>query len=131
MALACAAVLLVAGGVVGALLGGGDDARTVVAETSVPRASVELEISDDHATLVARGMPEPPRGRMFQVWIKRPGRDPEPTSVLWAPRSDGSAEIGVPGSVKGVEAILVTDEPRGGSEVPSKDARDRRLHRLI
>ena len=26
----------------------------------------------------------------------------------------------MPGSLDGVEAVLVTDEPRGGSDVPSK-----------
>ena len=40
--------------------------------------------------------------------------------MLWSTRADGSAEVGVPGSLDGVEAILVTDEPQGGSDVPSK-----------
>jgi anti-sigma factor RsiW len=120
VALACAAVLLVAGGVVGALLaGGGEETRTVVADTRAPNANVRLEIHDGASTLVARDMPAPPRGRIYQVWIKRPGRDPEPTSVLWSTRADGSAEVAVPGSLDGVEAVLVTDEPQGGSDVPS------------
>jgi hypothetical protein len=40
--------------------------------------------------------------------------------VLWSTRKDGSAEIAVPGSLDGVEAVLVTDEPEGGSDVPTK-----------
>jgi hypothetical protein len=120
VALACAAVLLVAGGVVGALLAGGEDTRTVRASTTAPGAQVELEVRDDASTLVVHNLREPPPGRMFQVWIKRPGRDPEPTSVLWSPRSNGSAEVAVPGSLDGVEAVLVTDEPRGGSEKPTR-----------
>jgi hypothetical protein len=120
VALACAAVLLVAGGVVGALLAGGEDTRTVTASTTAPGAQVELEVRDDASTLVVHNLREPPPGRMFQVWIKRPGRDPEPTSVLWSPRSNGSAEVAVPGSLDGVEAVLVTDEPRGGSEKPTR-----------
>jgi hypothetical protein len=120
-ALACAAVLLVAGGVVGALLsGGGEETRTITASTTAQGAKVTLEVRDDASTLVARNLREPPRGRMFQVWIKRPGQDPEPTSVLFAPRSNGAADVAVPGSLKGVEAVLVTDEPRGGSETPSR-----------
>lgn len=120
VALACAAVLLVAGGVVGALLaGGGGETRTVVADTRAAGANVRLEIHDDAATLVARDMPAPPRGRIYQVWIKRPGSDPQPTSVLWSTRQDGSADVAVPGSLDGVEAVLVTDEPQGGSDVPS------------
>jgi anti-sigma-K factor RskA len=120
VALACAALLLVAGGIGGVLLGGGDETRTVVASTTAQGASVELEVGDDGALLVGRNLPEPPQGRTFQVWLKRPGQDPEPTSVLWEPRSNGSAEVAVPGSLDDVEAVLVTDEPRGGSEEPSR-----------
>jgi anti-sigma-K factor RskA len=120
VALACAAVLLVAGGVAGIALSGGDDGRTVVATATDPRADVTLEIHEDGATLVARDMPPPPQGRIYQVWLKRPGSDPEPTSVLWSTRADGSADVAVPGSLDGVEAVLVTDEPQGGSDVPSK-----------
>jgi hypothetical protein len=40
--------------------------------------------------------------------------------VLWSPRSNGSAEVAVPGSLDDVEAVLVTDEPRGGSQKPSR-----------
>ncbi len=119
VALACAAVLLVAGGVIGALLGGGDETRTVVASTTAQGASAELEVGDDDSILVARNLPEPPPGRTYQVWLKRPGQDPEPTSVLWEPRTDGSAQVAVPGSLDDVEAVLVTDEPRGGSDVPT------------
>jgi hypothetical protein len=39
--------------------------------------------------------------------------------VLWSTRSDGSAEVAVPGSLDGVEAVLVTDEPLGGSDEPT------------
>lgn len=115
-----AAVLLALGVVAGVLLPGGDGARTVVASSTAPGAEVKLEIHDDEATLVARDMPAPPEGRIYQVWLKRPGSDPEPTSVLWSTRADGSAEVAVPGSLEGVEAVLVTDEPEGGSDVPSK-----------
>jgi anti-sigma-K factor RskA len=115
-----AAALIALGVVAGALLPGGDGGRTVVASATAPGAHVELEIGDDGSTLVARDMPPPPEGRIYQVWLKRPGSDPEPTSVLWSTRADGSAEVAVPGSLDGVEAVLVTDEPEGGSDVPSK-----------
>jgi anti-sigma-K factor RskA len=118
---ALAAVLLLLAG--GALAGGllsGDDGRTVVAETQSPRADVRLEIDGNAATLVVRDMPEPPGDRIYQVWLKRPGRDPEPTDALWSVNADGAARVAVPGSLEGVEAVLVTDEPQGGSSAPSK-----------
>ena len=118
--LACALALIAGGGLAGVLLGGGDDsARTVVATTQAPGADVRLEIRDEGSTLIAENMPAPPSGRIYQVWLKRPGRDPEPTSVLWSTRRDGSAAVAVPGSLDGVEAVLVTHEPPGGSEEPS------------
>jgi anti-sigma-K factor RskA len=120
VALACALVLIAGGGLTGVLLSSGDDGRTVVAQTQSPDADVRLEIGDGGSTLVAKNMPSPPSGRVYQVWLKRPGKDPEPTSVLWSTRGDGSAEVAVPGSLEGVEAVLVTDEPPGGSEEPSK-----------
>jgi len=120
VALACALALLAAGAAAGVLLGGGEDARTVIAESKPRGADVRLEIRDEGSVLVAKNMPPPPRGRIYEVWLKRPGKDPEPTRVLWSTRSDGSAEVAVPGSLEGIEAVLVTDEPQGGSDVPSK-----------
>ena len=57
----------------------------------MPQASAELEVTDDGATLVANGLPPPPAGKTYMVWLKRPGHAPEPTSALFTPRRDGSA----------------------------------------
>jgi anti-sigma-K factor RskA len=124
LAAGLAAALLLVGGLGGALLaGGGPEAQTVTASVDpaqAPGARVTLQVRDGSGMLVAERMPPPPRGRVYQVWIKRPGRDPQPTSALWSVRGDGSAEVAVPGSLDGVEAVLVTSEPNGGSDVPSR-----------
>ena len=120
VALACALLLLAGGGLAGVLLSGEEGTRTVVATTQAPGADVRLEIGENSSKLVAKNMPAPPNDRIYQVWIKRAGQDPEPTSALWSTRSDGSAEVAVPGSLDGVEAVLVTDEPAGGSAAPTK-----------
>jgi Anti-sigma-K factor rskA len=112
-ALACSAAL--AGLGAGALLFTGDSERTVAMQPQIQQASAELEVSDDRATLVANGLPPAPAGETYMVWLKRPGLDhPEPTSVLFTPRSDGSATAAVPGSLDDVEAVLVNTEPLGG-----------------
>ena len=121
VALACALALVLAGAGVGLLLGGGDGARTLAADRAPAGAQVSLRIAGDEGVLEARGMPAPPEGRVYQVWLKRPGRDPEPTSALWSVRGDGSARVAVPGPLDGVEAVLVTDEPPGGSDAPTRD----------
>ena len=126
-ALAATCLLLVVGGVTGALVAGegGDSTRTVVAEVERARsekATGRLVVHDSDSKLEVAGFPAPPEGRVYQVWLKRPGvTDPEPTSALFVPRSDGSGSVSVPGTLEGVEQVLVTDEPEGGSDAPTRE----------
>jgi hypothetical protein len=112
----------VAGAVVGAALrGGGDGARTVVAQLAPQGAKVSLIVRHSgHSTLVARGLPSAGRGRVYQVWLQRGKRAPEPTNALFETRPDGSASVDVPGSMQGVDQVMVTSEPDGGSRTPSR-----------
>jgi anti-sigma-K factor RskA len=125
--LAVAAALLVLGvaGGLGLARLADDGAHTVAVQVDAqraPGAGAELEIDDrGSAMLVAHGLPAPPSGRVYQVWLKRPGHAPEPTSALFAPSSDGSATATVPGAMDGIEQVLVTDEPMGGSKVPTRE----------
>ena len=125
MALAGTLLVLAAGIAAGVLVSDGLDGgstRTVVADVTVPDASAKLIVRDgDHSTLVTKGLPDPSAGRVYQVWIKHPGKDPEPTEALFDVRTDGSASVDVPGSLEGVEAVMVTSEPDGGSEVPTRE----------
>ena len=70
---------------------------------------------------MASGLPAPPKGRVYQLWLKRPGQAPEPTSALFRPTSDGHGDrTAVTGSLDGVEQVLMTDEPDGGSQQPTR-----------
>jgi anti-sigma factor RsiW len=118
-ALACAALLIGLG--VGAWAFGSSGAHTVDfqrAGTLSASATAELDVTGDTAVLVARGLPEPPAGRVYQVWLQRDGQAPEPTAALFTPRRDGSATAGV-GDVTGVEKVMVSSEPVGGSPAPT------------
>jgi hypothetical protein len=42
-----------------------------------------------------------------------------PTGTLFGVSSSGTASIGVPGSLNGISAVMVTDEPAGGSPAPT------------
>jgi anti-sigma-K factor RskA len=121
---AVAAAVLVALGVGGGvLLSGGSSEQTVRAQVVAPGspgARASLRIADDRATLSVDDFPPPPSGRVYQVWLKRPGRPPDPTTALFGVRG-GSATVEVPGGVRGVEQVLVTDEPNGGSATPTRD----------
>jgi anti-sigma-K factor RskA len=119
-ALACAALLVGLG--VGALaFGGGSSGRTVPFKTApaLQAASAELEINGDKATLVANHLPAPPGGKVYMVWLQRPGEAPQPTSALFTPRADGSATAAVTGDLDGVQNVMVSAEPLGGSTSPT------------
>ena len=120
-----AAALLIAGVLAGSqLTGDGPETRAVavtVDPEQAPGASAELQISDGEAMLVVEDMPDPPAGRVYQVWVMPEGSDtPEPTDALFYPRRDGSAAAAIPG-VKDAKMVLVTHEPMGGSDEPSRD----------
>jgi anti-sigma-K factor RskA len=91
--------------------------ETITAQVS-GGGSAQLKIEDDHGTLVAKDLPAPPSGRVYQVWLDKGGKAPEPTNALFSTR-DGAASVDVPGSLDGVKRVMVTDEPPGGSDTPS------------
>lgn len=117
-ALAATLVILALGGA-GALIGEsaliGDDPQVTAA---LGEAKL-IQRESGHSTLVATGLRTPGPGRVYQVWLKRPGQDPKPTNALFSVRRDGTASVDVPGSLKGVKTVLVTNEPDGGSEKPT------------
>ena len=117
--LAAACVALVAGIGVGVAMTG-EDVRTVDGRTMVAGASAAVELEDERGTLVVDGMPRPPMGRVYQVWIQRGEAAPEPTDALFEVRG-GKAKVAVPGDLDGVDRVLVTHEPHGGSAKPTRD----------
>jgi hypothetical protein len=123
IALACAALATGIGG--GVLLSRGDGGvtpRTVVAQVALPGAKAFVQVSRDSAKLDVSRMPQPPRGRVYQVWLHRGGArtPPVPTDALFSVSRDGHASVDVPGNLRGVDAVLVTDEPQGGSARPTR-----------
>jgi anti-sigma-K factor RskA len=124
LVLACALALVAAGAGADALLRGDDDGavatRTLQADVTAQGARVDLEVRGDRAALKLTGMRPPPAGRVYQVWLMREGSTtPEPTGTLFDVPADGSATIPIDESIDGVSQVLVTAEPRGGSQTPS------------
>ena len=121
---AVAAALLVVGIAIGVGANAlrGEPERTIAAKVSgAPGASLEVELSGHEGRLMGRGLPAPPSGRVYQVWLKRDGHAPEPTAALFVPSRDGAATASVPGSMDGVDQVMITDEPDGGSPQPTGD----------
>jgi anti-sigma-K factor RskA len=114
-ALAAAAIVLA---VVALVSGGGSPATRVFHAQAPAGADVSLRVSDGHGQLEISGMPQTPPQRIYEVWIKR-SAGPEPTDALFTVTSRGDATVGVPGSLKGATAVMVTAEPLGGTKVPT------------
>ncbi len=124
-----AAALLIAGVLAGTALDrepaapGQPQVRTVAVTVDPKRApdgTAELRVTDGEAMLVGRGMPAPPEGRVYQVWVMPKGSNtPKPTNALFYPRADGSVATTIP-DVSDAKMVLVTDEPLGGSDEPSR-----------
>lgn len=118
---ALATVLLALGIASGMLLTGDDGSptRTLTGETVAGTA--RLHVADGAARLVVAGMPAPPPGRIYQVWLDHPDdrQAPQPTDVLFSMSKHGRATVEVPSDLEDVSAVLVTDEPIGGSQVPT------------
>jgi len=82
-------------------------------------ASAILQIGSGQAQLVVSHMPAPPTGKIYEVWLERPGKPPQPTSSLFSVTSSGAGDVDVPGTLAGVREVRVTPEPLGGSLAPT------------
>jgi anti-sigma-K factor RskA len=84
--------------------------------------SAVLRKVGSHFELVVEGMPAPPRGRIYEVWLLKQGAQaPAPTDALFSVTTHGEGAVDVPGGVAGVSKVLVTDEPLGGSPKPTRN----------
>ena len=121
-----AAVLLVIGAVAGYLIGepngGGTTTLQAQAMPNAKKASGTLERDGNSGILSVQGMPTLPRA----IRSTRSGCSAAASSSPRAsscPARDRSAEAAVPDGLDGADAVLVTQEPRGGSRQPTSVAR--------
>jgi len=109
------AAALVAVVIVVALSSGGSSTKTIQASTG----SAELRVAAGRGDLIVHRLPQLPPGRIYEMWVQRGNAAPVPTGTLFAVTSSGTAAVGVPGSLSGVSAVLVTQEPAGGTSAPT------------
>jgi anti-sigma factor RsiW len=83
-------------------------------------AVADLRRVGGHVQLVVERMPAPPPGRIYEVWLEHGTQAPEPTDVLFSVTRGGHGTVGLPGSLRGISNVLVTDEPLGGSLKPTR-----------
>jgi hypothetical protein len=119
-ALGALAVVVV---VIGAIIvgsNGSSGTRTIAAAVTGSPGTAQLSVSGGHGELVMRRFPPPAAGHIYEMWELRSGaKAPSPTGTLFSVNSSGAGNVGVPGGLHGVSKVLVTQEPAGGSLVPT------------
>lgn len=115
-----AVVALLVAGVVGYEVGrdggeAGGGASTVVRE--INGMTVKMIQEGEGGRLELAGVPQPPEDKVFEAWVERDG-EVEAVPALIVPDRHGHAETTI-ADMEGVETVMVTIEPRGGSETPT------------
>lgn len=115
-----AVLALLVAGVIGYEVGtdGGSDkggASTVVRQ--INGMTVKMVQEGNAGTLELVGVPQIPDGKVLEAWVERDG-EVEAVPALFVPDRHGHAETSI-ADMRGVETVMVTVEPRGGSETPT------------
>jgi hypothetical protein len=98
---------------------GSEHTRVIAAKTVLGSAKVRVELGDRGGRLVMTGIPRPPAGYVYQVWLQRFGQGPRPSGTFYDVQRRGTTTEDVHGDLQGVERLLVTVEPKPGSARPT------------
>ena len=118
MALAVLALGVVVGVAADQLGGGAQSAKTIAAEIDrklMPTGSASLSVKGNAAKLTLTHAPQPPSGRVYQLWYQH-GKMIE-RGGTFTPRPDGTYQADL--SVAGTNAVMVTVEKTGGATAPT------------
>jgi anti-sigma-K factor RskA len=97
--------------------GGSGGAATTVEAGHAPGVTVKMVRQGDSGTLHLANLQPLPPAKVLQAWVQR-GERIESAQTLFVPNADGTATA-VIDHMDGVSAVMVTAEPRGGSEQPT------------
>jgi anti-sigma-K factor RskA len=117
-----AAAVLVVVAVAGFAIGGGlgsDESgeTTTVVSGKAPGITAKMVSEGDSGTLHLDNVKPLPSDRVLEAWIQRDG-EVEAVEALFVPDRKGRASTELP-DMEGVEVVMVTTEPEGGSESPT------------
>jgi anti-sigma-K factor RskA len=121
-AIGLATAVLAIGVLAGVLINnGGESTRTVSAKVtlaSAPAAKASLRVSGNDGRLSVSSFPPAGGDRVYQVWLVRGHGKPTSAGLFRVPAS-GHATFAIPESIKGVDQVMVSVEPGGGSDQPT------------
>jgi anti-sigma-K factor RskA len=109
------AVAAVAGYEIGKGGGGEEGASTVVSRSH--GITVKMVREGDGGTLRLVGVHQLPPKKVLEAWVRREGKV-EAVPALFVPDRKGRASTQIE-DMNGVDTVMVTEEPQGGSEEPT------------
>ncbi|HVD39654.1 MAG TPA: anti-sigma factor [Solirubrobacterales bacterium] len=115
-----ALVALLVAGVVGYEVGkddGSSGGGASTLERQIDGISVRMVQEGDGGTLQLSNLHQLPEDKVLEAWVEREGQV-EAVPALFVPDRHGHAETTI-ADMSGVETVMVTEEPRGGSEAPT------------
>jgi hypothetical protein len=79
----------------------------------------DVVAANSHILIAMRGLPEPPRGHVYQAWSLPKGAKNMVPSVTFVPDPGGAAVVSVAVNPSATAAVAVSIEPEGGSKEPT------------
>jgi len=120
VAVAVLVVAAVAGFAIGGGIGSDEGAQTsTVVAGKAPGVTAKMISEGDSGTLHLANVKQLPSDRVLEAWVQRDG-EVEPVQALFVPDREGRASTELP-DMDGVEVVMVTTEPEGGSKSPTSD----------
>jgi anti-sigma-K factor RskA len=112
-----AAVILIVAAFAGYEVGGGGGDGGGGARTVVASANAKVIDEDGSGEIHLTAVKSLPENRVLEAWVRRDG-EVEPVKALFVPDREGNASTML-GSMRGVDLVMVTTEPAGGSASPT------------
>lgn len=122
-AVAFAVLILAVAGVAGYEIGkGGSDGNggRSVLSTSEHGIEVKMVREGEGGTLHLANLHQLPPDKVLEAWVRREGKV-EAVPALLVPDRKGQAETTI-ADMSGVDTVMVTEEPQGGSDTPTGEA---------
>lgn len=117
LAIMALAVVAFAGYEIGSDGSGDGGTSTPIVVGEAPGVVAEMIPEGEGGTLHLENVSQLPDDRVLEAWVQREG-EVEPVRALFVPDDEGQASTMV-ADMDGVETVMVTTEPKGGSESPT------------
>jgi hypothetical protein len=117
VAAAALVVLAVAGFAIGGGIGSDGSKTSTFVAGKAPGVTAKVVSEGDSGSLQLANVRELPHERVLEAWVQRDG-EVEPVRALFVPDRQGNASTTI-ADMSGVDVVMVTTEPPGGSESPT------------